>query len=616
MVLATKFQVPVQFVQSTPTVKLKEDPLKSSFEVFLEAEKESLEAEDIETRLNNKTKNRPPDYPDFLPLQLLIALYQILEQEPVILDDNQSWATESSLTAKQLKWALHQVSQKFNSLELQQLDPIEKTILVFKQLLEPPNQFDDLLDLVTDFADFVPTNQIDSNQDIANDSTAAEVILNKFLQDFQLRPTPETDFNSNPLIAYGLKDSDSENSKLPISSTEEFRRVILSQGSLELHESVPKEVRQVFEYLLDANKMLSIELDVDPKLVRDAKAKANQRVAILSAIKTDSVVQDLAQTLTRLSQRSADMAYGPLAKVLSYQRDPTEPFNFADDDFYAYLAEVNKEGVSISKSADKDTFFAQRQIQELFEANSFPLIANKKESVLIQKDSNSLVNKTEQKNHNSAIKKTEQSLLDSKTDLKKSFTLLTTKEPSLDGTERDNDKRDFLKTETFLPNSKETTFTPKDTSKEVLATKRLVTIKEIPELVVKRVNLSQLESEVIKLKLYPRELGEVRISLNVKSEIVNMKLEFENPLSQKTFKEQLPLLKEALESQGLQLGEFSLGTGSFNRQGTYFNRLELAEEFSYLLGNQNTNRTEQVLPKEEVVQEIRNRQDSLVDYRV
>ena len=202
-----------------------------------------------------------------------------------------------------------------------------------------------------------------------------------------------------------------------------------------------------------------------------------------------------------------------------------------------------------------------------------------------------------------------------KTDLKKSNMGETTNEPVGDRTKGANEKWDLLKNNSYLHLSKDTAVTPKDLAPKVSDSNKPVTIKEIPEIVVRRISFIRLENEVIKLKLYPRELGEVRISLNVKSEVVNLKFEFENPLSQKAVKEELPLLKEALESQGLELGEFSLGTGSFNRQGTYFSRLELAEEFSYLLGDKNTTNVEYEWPQDEAIQE-KSRQDTLVDYRV
>lgn len=143
----------------------------------------------------------------------------------------------------------------------------------------------------------------------------------------------------------------------------------------------------------------------------------------------------------------------------------------------------------------------------------------------------------------------------------------------------------------------------------------VVSCDEFFEVIADKLAYKPLEEQSLKIKLYPRELGEMKIALTVKAEVVEMKLEVENPLSQKLIEEQLPVLKKALESQGLQLGEFSLGTNLFNHQGTNYTRLELASEFSELvsingrseMGNSTSS---------EPLGATNKLKDGLVDYRV
>lgn len=154
-----------------------------------------------------------------------------------------------------------------------------------------------------------------------------------------------------------------------------------------------------------------------------------------------------------------------------------------------------------------------------------------------------------------------------------------------------------------------------DSKLELYQPEKLFEPKEIPDIVVQRINLNNLGNEELKLKLYPKELGEVRIAINFKQGQLNAEFKTENPLSQKLIEQQMPLLKKALESQGLQLGEFSLGTGTFNQQGNHYTQLEIASEFSYLM-NGNADSKDNLLREEtETVITSAKPKDSLVDYK-
>ena len=154
-----------------------------------------------------------------------------------------------------------------------------------------------------------------------------------------------------------------------------------------------------------------------------------------------------------------------------------------------------------------------------------------------------------------------------------------------------------------------------DTKLDVYQPEKLFEPKEIPDIVVQRINLNKLGNEELKLKLYPKELGEVRIAINFKQGQLNAEFKTENPLSQKLIEQQLPLLKKALESQGLQLGEFSLGTGTFNQQGNHYTQLEIASEFSYLMNGNVDNEDYPQKENTETVIASTTPKDSLVDYK-
>jgi flagellar hook-length control protein FliK len=135
------------------------------------------------------------------------------------------------------------------------------------------------------------------------------------------------------------------------------------------------------------------------------------------------------------------------------------------------------------------------------------------------------------------------------------------------------------------------------------------------EVLAGRLTSASEEEQSVNIRLYPKELGELKISVSVKADVVQLKLETETVLSQRIIEEQLPVLKKALESQGLQLGEFSLGTNFFNHQGSYETRLELASEFSKLMSL--NGRSEEGIPSENPPEVAYTKpKDGLVDYRV
>lgn len=150
---------------------------------------------------------------------------------------------------------------------------------------------------------------------------------------------------------------------------------------------------------------------------------------------------------------------------------------------------------------------------------------------------------------------------------------------------------------------------------EAIVSERFFKLEEIPEVISERINYNKLQTEEIKLHLYPKELGEVRISLSMKDGLLSARFKFENPFTQKTVEEQLPQLKQALESQGLQLGEFSLNSG-LNQQQAHFEQLEIAQEFSYLQSLDRDDSFTDTSDNVKIATRYQKDPDSIVDYRV
>lgn len=590
-------QMPEKILKQTQQKHLKGNfQADNPFRAILVAEKEAKE-ENLLSELDNKTKDQKPDQTVLLPFQLLKAWQGVLESEPIWQPKEKISQADSNTTFRQLELDFGLgIFHILNTLEPQLTDPGEKSMFRLNEFGEiPPNrlQAGDLPKMAPEVESLVLGIKPDLNRDpptaFSNESWG------RFLKDLLTGSGLETNLNSDRLTALGTKGN-SKDFKPPITITEEFSQEVLTQITSR-DRNFSKEDTPVGENGFDVSKSFGLELEVESSFGREAKPN---KAAVLDS-KTEAFILRL--VLTRLSQKSASIAYGPLAERFLSSKNPVQ-FTAADD-VPAYLDDKKEAVLSqapVTKSEGGEVLSTQLQQLRLVET------ANQKQ---VLDDAEGL---NAQKEYQVAVK-VEPSTVQSKTNPEKNNIEATAKEPVGDRTKGTSDKRDLLKDSTYLPVSKETTVTPKEVTEKILDSNKQVTVKEIPEIVVKRVSLSRLENEVIKLKLYPRELGEVRISLNVKSEVVNLKFEFENPISQKAVKEELPLLKEALESQGLELGEFSLGTGSFNRQGTYFSRLELAEEFSYLLGEKNTTNTEYRWPEDEAIQE-KTRQDTLIDYRV
>ena len=596
-------QVPGKSLQPTQEKHLKESfPADNPFEALLVAETESNEG-NLLSELDEKTKEQKPDYTAFLPFQLLQAWQTVLESEPVWQPKEKLSQPENSLAFNQLAWDLEVFFQKLNTLEPQLLDLRERIMLVVNEFGEKsPNllQLKGLLEMSSELESLLPDIEPDLNQHPPNASCIE--IFGKFLEELA-RPDLETDLNSGLLPALGTKDSNTEDSKPPNTILEEFRPEVLSQTTVS-SKTFTEKAKPIGEDLFMVNENFNFEFEVEPSFEREARPK---EAAVLEGSITEAFV--LRPVLTRLNQRSACIAYGPLSELLLSPKDPIKALDITNTDVAAPSINEKKEGTlfpaPVTKSDDREALLTEEQHPRLIKTT------NQKQKMSVQNNAEAA---NKQKEYHTVLK-VKANPDELKTDLKKSNMGETTNEPVGDRTKGANEKWDLLKNNSYLHLSKDTAVTPKDLAAKVSDSNKPVTIKEIPEIVVRRISFIRLENEVIKLKLYPRELGEVRISLNVKSEVVNLKFEFENPLSQKAVKEELPLLKEALESQGLELGEFSLGTGSFNRQGTYFSRLELAEEFSYLLGDKNTTNVEYEWPQDEAIQE-KSRQDTLVDYRV
>lgn len=72
----------------------------------------------------------------------------------------------------------------------------------------------------------------------------------------------------------------------------------------------------------------------------------------------------------------------------------------------------------------------------------------------------------------------------------------------------------------------------------------------------------KLESGSIRLQLHPRELGELRLEIEVKQDNVKAHITAQNPQAQEALDRHLPRLREALAEQGLQLSEVEINVSA------------------------------------------------------
>ncbi|MCL1981028.1 MAG: flagellar hook-length control protein FliK [Proteobacteria bacterium] len=77
----------------------------------------------------------------------------------------------------------------------------------------------------------------------------------------------------------------------------------------------------------------------------------------------------------------------------------------------------------------------------------------------------------------------------------------------------------------------------------------------------------QLENSTVILRLYPEELGELRMEIKVAQDNIKAHIVVQNPLAQEMIDRHLPRLREALEQQGLQLQQVEVSVAAHGQTG-------------------------------------------------
>ncbi|PIE59711.1 MAG: hypothetical protein CSA32_02680 [Desulfobulbus propionicus] len=116
---------------------------------------------------------------------------------------------------------------------------------------------------------------------------------------------------------------------------------------------------------------------------------------------------------------------------------------------------------------------------------------------------------------------------------------------------------------------------------------------------------SRLESGSIRLKLYPQELGELRMEIEVKQDNIKAHITTQNLQAQEALDRHLPKLREALAMQGMELGEVEITVAAGEQdEGFRFQQNEDRHQLGSLFRN-NTSQasyTTAETGEEEVVQ--------------
>jgi len=77
----------------------------------------------------------------------------------------------------------------------------------------------------------------------------------------------------------------------------------------------------------------------------------------------------------------------------------------------------------------------------------------------------------------------------------------------------------------------------------------------------------QLETSTVNLRLYPEELGELRMEIKVSQDNIKAHIVVQNPQAQEMIDRHLPRLREALEQQGLQLQQVEVSVAAHGQTG-------------------------------------------------
>lgn len=78
----------------------------------------------------------------------------------------------------------------------------------------------------------------------------------------------------------------------------------------------------------------------------------------------------------------------------------------------------------------------------------------------------------------------------------------------------------------------------------------------------------RLDTSEVTLRLYPQELGEVRMAIKVEQDNVKAHIIAQNPQAQEMIDRHLPRLREALEQQGLNLHQIEVTVAAQDNAGS------------------------------------------------
>jgi flagellar hook-length control protein FliK len=78
----------------------------------------------------------------------------------------------------------------------------------------------------------------------------------------------------------------------------------------------------------------------------------------------------------------------------------------------------------------------------------------------------------------------------------------------------------------------------------------------------------KLESGTIALRLYPQELGELKIEIQIERDVVKAQVIAQNPHVQELLERNIPKLREALSQQNLDLQMMSVTIAENDKNGT------------------------------------------------